>query len=404
MNDMPLEGIRVIDMSHSWAGPHCSRILADFGAEVIKVEYPRRLCLLRGARKEEQAYNHHTAWFQVNRNKYSITLDLKIEKDREILSDLIKKSDVLVENSRTDVMEKLGFGYEDVKKIKPDLIMLSMTSFGQTGPFAHYAGYGATMEALGGIQSLTAYSRDTKPKRIKELDVTNGIAGAGAIMTALLYRQSTGEGQHIDLSQLEAATHSLIGEHLLEYTMKGKQTLPLGNRHRQYAPQGCYKCKGEDKWVVITVRSEGDWQRFCEAVAHPEWRRDPRFASRSVRSENHDALDRLIEEWTTARTHYESMQILQNHGIPSVAVLDVAELSKDPHLRKRGYIMESKDGTEKPFPGMPFKLSKGNGGIRWRGPDLGQHNKFIVCELLGRSKIDVPNIIEDEIGTAYDPE
>lgn len=405
MNNLPLKRIRIIDLSHSWAGPHATRILADFGAEVIKVEYFKRLCLLRGAKKEGRAYNRHAGWFQVNRNKLSITLDLKDEKDCEVLKDLIRTSDVFVENSRTGVMKRLGFSYEDLIKIKPDIIMVSMAGFGNTGPYASYTGYGATFEAVSGIQNLTTYDTNTKPQRIKEMDIINGIAAAGAIMTALLYRRMTGYGQYIDISQMEACTHALIGEYLLEYVMNGSHPLLLGNRHRKFSPQGCYRCKGEDKWVTLTVRSDQEWQKLCVALGKPEWISDTRFITREARIENHDVLDQMIEEWTMQHTHYyEVMQILQSYGIPAGAVLNVAELGADPNLKERGYFVNGVSGSDKPFMGMPFKLSKGAGRVYWRGPDLGKHNAHVLCDLLGRSKDEVRSIREEEIGTAYDPE
>jgi len=404
MDHTPLQGIRIIDLTHAWAGPHATRLLADFGAEVIRVEYPRRLCLLRGAKKENQAYNNHPGWFQVNRNKYSIALDLKQEKDRTILQDLVKISDVFIENARTGVMERLGFSYHHLSEIKPDIIMVSMAAFGNSGPHASYAGYGATIETVGGIQNLTAYDKQSKPYRVKEMDILNGIAAAGVVVTALFHRQRTGEGQHVDFSHLEAGTHALIGEHLLEYAMNGAQTLPLGNRHFACAPQGCYQCRGEDKWVTLTVRSEEEWQRFCDTLGHPEWKTDLRFATRSARMKNHDELDRLITEWTMRQTHYEAMQILQGHGIASGAVLNVKEISDDSHLQGRNYFLDKVSGSDKPFTGLPFKLSRGKGRIRWRGPDLGQHNECVLCKLLGRSRDEVKPLLEDEIGTAYDPE
>jgi crotonobetainyl-CoA:carnitine CoA-transferase CaiB-like acyl-CoA transferase len=403
MKDVPLKGIRVIDLSHSWAAPHCTRILADFGAEVIKVEYPRRLCLLRGARKEKKVYDSHPAWFQVNRNKLSITLDLKSGADRQILRELVKISDVLVHNSRTGVMDRLGFGYADLVNIKEDLVVLSMSAFGQTGPYASYAGYGAVFEALGGIQSLSAYEKNAKPARVKEIDTFNGVMGACAVMTALIYRQRTGKGQHIDLSQLEAATHATIGEHLLEYAMNGVQTSPQGNRHRFFAPQGCYRCNGEDRWIAITIRSDDEWRKFCEVLGHQEWFADPRFATREARQKNHDQLDRLIEAWTLSRNHCEAMHELQHGGLPAGAVLDVVELSNDLHLRERCYFLRSEKHPGRPFMGMPFRLKEGCGKVYWRGPDLGQHNKDVLCDMLGRSEEDVKPIREEEIGTAFDP-
>jgi crotonobetainyl-CoA:carnitine CoA-transferase CaiB-like acyl-CoA transferase len=401
-NTEPLKGIRVLDFTKEWAGPLATRILADFGAEVIRVEYARRMCPLRGGILKDQKYNRHPCWHQVNRNKLSITLDLNLPEDRKIAKDLVSKSDLVVSNSRTGVMEKFGLSYEDLIKINPNVIAINMAAFGATGPYSSYSGYGANFDALTGLQGLTAYSKEGKKYRIKEVDVVNGLTGLCAIMTAFLHRQRTGEGQWIDLSQTAGAIHVLMGEHLLEYVMNGTQTLPLGNRHRWFAPQGCYRCQGEDKWVVLTIRSEEEWQRLCELLGHPEWQKDQRFATRAARRENHDELDRLIEEWTRQYSHYEVMHLLQDHGLVAGAVLTVAELSEDPHLKKRGYFMRSKDGNKGLFPGMPFRLSKGSGNIRWRGPDLGQHNEYVLTELLSFSKDQVRPINENDIGTAYE--
>jgi len=403
-NNAPLSSIRVVDLSHSWAAPHCSRILADYGAEVIKIEYIRRLCLLRGARKDAQIYNSHPAWLHVNRNKYSMTLDLHVEHDRIVLQDLVKTADVLIENSRTGVMDRLGFGYHDLVKIKKDLVVLSMPAFGATGPYASYAGYGAIMESVSGIQSLTAYEKGSRPFRIKELDVTNGIMGACAVMTALVDRQRTGRGQHIDLSQMEAPTHGLIGEHLLLYHMQGTQTHPVGNRHWTFAPQGCYRCKGEDSWITLTIRSDEEWCRFCRALRRPAWAADERFASNTARKEHHDLLDRMIEEWTIAHTHYEAMRILQDHHIAAGAVLNVSELAEERHLLERNYYLREETGSPVFFMGMPFKMSEGGETICRRGPHLGEHNEYVLCELLGRSKDEVQPVREEDIGTAYDLE
>jgi crotonobetainyl-CoA:carnitine CoA-transferase CaiB-like acyl-CoA transferase len=399
---LPLKGMRVIDLTHSWAGPHCTRVLADFGAEVIRVEYIRRLCMFRGGTKENQAYNKQPSWFHLNRNKCSVTLDLNIEQDKRDLKELIKAADVFIENSRTGIMEKLGFNYKELIKINPDIIMVSMAAYGNTGPDAALGAYGAALEAMSGIQNLTGYGADDKPERIREMDVVNGIGASCAIMTALLYRQKTGYGQHVDFSQMEFSTHALIGEHLLEYAMNNTRVPALGNRHRSFAPQGCYRSKGEDKWITLTVRSDEEWQRFCEAVGHPEWKTDPHFACNSARMENHDELDRLIGEWTLKYTHYEAMRIIQNYNIAAGAVLDLADIKNDPHLKQRGYLIPDVNEPEKQSIGMPFKLSKGAGRVRWRGPDLGQHNEYVLCEILGQSKDEIRPINTEEIGTAYD--
>ena len=404
MSSLPLSGIRVIDLSHSWAAPHCARILGDFGAEVIKVEYQKRLCILRGGKKENKHYDHHPAWHQINRSKLGITLDLKCDEDRDILRDLVGISDVVVENSRTMVLDRLGFGYEQMAGIKKDIIMLSMSAFGHTGPYSKYVGYGAIFEAVGGIQSLTAYGDGERPQRIKELDVTNGITGACAVMTALIHRQATGRGQHIDLSQLESATHATIGEHLLEYAVNGTQVKPKGNRHRHYAPQGCYRCKGEDAWVTITIRTEEEWQRFCQVAGHSEWLGDYRFSGRKARRVNHDELDRKIESWTKELGKHEIMNLLQGESIPAGAVFDMDDLNRDPHLKDRQYFSSDVDENGKRFMGMPFQLSGVKAHVRKAGPNLGEHNIDILTTLLDRSVEDVKNPDEHEIGTAFDIE
>jgi crotonobetainyl-CoA:carnitine CoA-transferase CaiB-like acyl-CoA transferase len=400
----PLQGIRILDMTHSWAGPHATRMLADFGAEVIRVEYVRRLCLLRGGLVENKAYDHLPGWLQVNRNKRSITLDLNNEADCRILRLLVATADVFAENGRPGVIDKLGFGYTHLREIKSDIIMVSMSAFGQTGPYAPYAGYGATMEALSGIQTLTAYATDEKPVRIKELDIINGCAAAGAIITALLHRQSSGQGQHIDLSQMEAATHALIGDHLLAYGMNRSVRLPVGNRHPQLAPQGCYPCKAPDTWLTVTVRSEEEWHRFCQALGEPELETDHRFASLSERMRHHNELDGRIAKWTMAHTDIEAMQILQGCGIPAGPAFNAAQLFENDHLRARGYFVTDAVGSEKPFMGLPFKLSKSGACRIRRGPQLGEHNREITDRFAGQSEDTIRPFNEDAIGTAYDPE
>lgn len=404
MKNAALRGVRVIDFSHSWAVPHCARVLADYGAEVVKVEYVRRLCLLRGARNEREVYDSHPGWLQVNRNKLSVTLDLNVEADREAFRRLLSASDVLIENSRAGVMDRLGFGYSDIVKIRKDMIMLSSTAFGSSGPFAAYCGYGAVIEAVGGIQSLTAYETDGKPMRIREIDVTTGLAAACAVMTALIHRQRTGEGQHIDLSQLEAASHVLIGEQLLEYFANGRQSLPMGNRHSTFAPQGCYRCSGDDKWVALTVRDNEEWSALCEVVGRPELASDRRFSTSEARMENQDLLDRVIGEWTLVRSHVQVMHALQSRGIPSGAVLDFAEVSSDPHLKERGYFQSGVGGSERPFMGMPFKLSRGEGSVRTRGPRLGEHNDYVFSGLLGMKEEGIGSFTAGDIGMAFDLE
>lgn len=404
MGAQALAGVRILDFCHSWAGPHATRILADYGAEVIRVEYVPRLCALRGARADDRMYDKHPMWFQVNRGKRSTTLNLHRETDRDIIRDLVARSTLVFDNARAGVMEKLGFGYEDLKKLKPDVILVTMAAYGKTGPWSGYAGYGGSIETVSGIQNLTAYEPGSKPARVKELDIVNGIAGACAAMTALVHHRRTGEGQWVDVSQMEAATHALLGEHLLEFVMNGTSGPPRGNRHRWLAPQGCYRCKGRDRWVTLLVRSDEEWRRLCDVLGHPEWQDDDRFATNEKRMEHHDLLDELIESWTSTRYHHDVTELLGARGLAAGAVLDTADLARDPHLEDRGYFASSTDGVPGLFPGLPFRMSRTPGAIRWRGPDLSRHQKEIICGLLGRPAEDARPVDETEIGTAFDPE
>lgn len=415
----PLAGIRVIDMTHSWAGPHCTRLLADYGAEVIKVEYPRRMCFFRGARTQDHAYDKQTPWQQINRNKKSVALDLNVPAEREMLQDLVRVADVFVSNSRHGVLEKLGFDYATLSTLKPDIIMLSMTAFGDTGPYADYCAYGAVMEGVGGIQSLTRYEDDVTPQRIREMDVINGIGGAAAVVTALHYRRATGSGQYIDLSQMELPTHALIGEQLLQQAIDGNHASPAGNASVHFAPQGCYPCAGTDKWITLAVRTQEEWLAFCrilegspvaasgEEPALASLHSDSRFATGEGRLENRIALDALIARWTRDKGHLDLMRQLQAAGVPAAAVLDTSELAADPHLRARGYFHATEAGEDsgadspKQRMGVPFKLQNTQTVAR-RGPNLGEHNLEVGSVVLNREHDRITMLDESSIGTAYD--
>tara|TARA_R110002049_G_scaffold21045_21_gene77442 strand:- start:3999 stop:6467 length:2469 start_codon:yes stop_codon:yes gene_type:complete len=411
----PLEGIRVVDFTHSWAGPHCTRLLADYGADVIKIEYPGRLCFFRGGRTQDQAYNKQAPWDQINRNKQSVALDLNHPADRAMLYELIKTADVCVSNSRPGVMEKLGCDYTTLSALKPDIIMLSMSAFGETGPYADYCAYGAVMEGLGGIQSLTRYSDDDTPQRIREMDVINGIGGAAAITTALSHRGLTGQGQFIDMSQMELATHALIGEQLLQWDVDAESSAPVGNASAEFAPQGCYPCAGENRWITLSIASQQQWLSFCALVqadqSHEDTagfsldlESDSRFNTNERRLANQQALDGLIMQWTASREPVEMMGELQRVGVSATAVVNVAELTEDPHLQARQYFHTAASGngaSQERFVGVPFKL-KGMKTTVYPGPRLGEHNSEVGQSLPGLSSAAIPVLDESSIGTAYD--
>lgn len=404
MADLPLKGIRVIDLGHEWACPHTARFLADFGAEVIKIEYQKRLDFLRGGITTNRAYDNKIPFWQVHRNKQSLTLDLRDPLEKDIFEKLVIKSDIVLENSRPGVFDRLGLGYARLRQLKPDIIVISMSAFGNSGPEAQYRGYGGTIEALAGIQSLTGYGPDEPARRIREMDVTNGIMGAAAALTALIARQQTGQGDWVDLSEMESASHALIGEHLMDHAVNGTAVVPRGNRHPEFAPQGCYRCMGEEAWLVLSIQNDEEWGHLCRILDQPEWVSDTRFSTVQARREHHDEIDHHIGEWSRHRTALEATETLQASGIAAGPVLSVMDLTKDEHLQRRNYYqhLESSPEAER-YPGFPFRLSRGDGRLLTRGPDLGSHNREIVSGLLGFPEARIPTVDPSQLGTSFEP-
>jgi crotonobetainyl-CoA:carnitine CoA-transferase CaiB-like acyl-CoA transferase len=401
-SEQPLAGIRIIDFTHDWAGPHATRIMGDYGAEVLKIEYTPRLCGMRGAYLERR--NSHPRWWEINRNKGSITLNLHLPAQLEACKRLIATADAIVDNSRPGVMAGFGLGFEVLQALKADIIVIAMSAYGATGPESQYAGYGGAIEAISGVQSLTAYDPAGDRMRIRELDVTNGVMGACALMTALLHRELTGEGQFVDLAQREATTW-MIGDHLLAHTTQNTYPSAAGNRHPDYV-QGCYRCRDEDRWAVITIRNDAEWRSLCVAMQRGELGRDERFASAAARLLHHDALDQVIESWTRTQDDKALAALLQSQGIAAGYVANAADLAADPHLQERGWWtrdpLHSDAGR---YPGFPFAFVGEEAALfKRRGPDLGEDNARILGGEIGWDIADYESLHVSDLGTAYDLE
>jgi crotonobetainyl-CoA:carnitine CoA-transferase CaiB-like acyl-CoA transferase len=397
-----LNGVRVLDLTHDWAGPHATRLLADCGADVIKIEYPRRLDGMRGAQLDNERYNSHPRFWQLHRNKRSLTLDLTRDDHRARALALIRSADVVVDSSRPGVLERLGLSWDVMRAERPDVILVRMSAFGATGPEGEYGGYGGAIEPTSGIQSFTGYGDGGPPKRIRELDATNGIAGACAVLTALVRRQATGHGALVDLSQTEAAISTMAGDRFLAVAAKAASAKPIGNQHPTFAPQGCYRCLGEDRWVALSIQTDQEWQALCHRIERPELAADARFSTPDGRRQHHEVLDEAISAWTKSRTHREAMAQLQEAGVRAGAVFDVSDVVSDPHLAARNWLLDAQDGSGR-FPGAPFKFSDPV-VVRRRGPSLGEHNMEISTEIIGMSPDDVEPIRASDLGTAFDPE
>ena len=382
MARLPLQGVRVLDLTHIWAGPRAIKLLADMGAEVIKVEYQGQPepGAIQGNEAVEGLRRRGGSFEQLHRNKYGITLDLKHPAGVRAFKDLARISDVVADNFSKGVLDRLGVGFADLQEVNSEIIMLSMPIFGQTGPESHYIGVGVMMEQMSGQLSLTGYPGGMPMKSgANHGDPTNGVHAAAAILTALVYRARTGRGQFIDFSHLESAV-PLVGEAILDFTMNGRVQEPHGNEDRVMAPHGCYRCLGEDRWVVIAVEEEDQWRALCRVIGHPELASDPRFQDNLSRYEHRHALTLCIEEWTQQHDHYQAMHLLQEAGVPAGAVLDTREVFHDPHLHARDYFytLEHPDIGVYEYMGVVPKLSKTPGSIRRPAPLLGQHQDYVL--------------------------
>lgn len=406
-DDLPLQGIRILEFGQLLAIPHAVKLLADMGAEVIKIESCVRLNFHRASsfvanEPGEAFWNRAANYNDQNRNKMEITLDLTKPKGVEIARALVKISDVVCENFASRVMRNFGLDYESLKMIRSDIIMLSSTGYGHTGPWADYIAAGSTTEPASGLLSITGYPDALpRPANIPYTDYVGAEHGAFAIMAALHYRQLTGRGQWIDLAQSQAGS-CLIGEVLLDYLVNGRVQTRMGNKHPYLAPQGCYPCLGDDKWITIAVSCQEEWQSLCHVMHDPAWCQEPMFADPMSRHAHQDELDRHLAQWTSRFDHYELMHLLQQAGVPAGAVLTNKELLQDPHYQSRNFyqMLDHPAGTgigRRPYPGVAWKLSRTPGSIRTPAPTLGQDNAYVLQRLLGFSPSDIDELAREGI-------
>ena len=404
-----LDGVRVLDFSRIWAGPHCTKLLADMGAEVIKVESvrnwdPHRMIVgsgnLPGGEPGPDPWNR-SGWFNtLHMSKLGVTCEIRHPEGRAVLEELVSISDVVVENFRAGLMARRGFDYDHLRGIRPDIIVLSMPAFGNTGPWKDFIQYGIGQEQLGGVSSMNGYRNEDAPVKsgVNFGDPISGAHAAGAILSALWRRRRTGQGAFLDVSQLES-TIMTVGEHLLGYQMTGQTPHNRDNRHPDMAPHGAYPCRGEDRWVTIAVDSDAQWRRLCEVMGQPHLAGDVRFATQDSRHQNHDALDGIIGSWTATHDAQELSDLLQRNGVAAAPVMTAEDIFNDPHYQDRG-VLELVDHPSAGMyfmPGIPWKMSGTPGEVRWPAPRLGEHNSYVFSQLLGMSDQDVYTLDESEV-------
>jgi len=392
-----LDDVRVLDLTRVVAGPFGSSLLADLGAEVIKVELP--------GRGDDARYGYPSAndvpvmFLALNRNKKGITLDLRKPRGQEVVRRLLSHCDVLVENFAPGTMAKWGLDYEALRAIQPRLIYAALSGFGQTGPYAHRTSYDLIAQAMSGLMSLTGFA-DGPPVRAGGAlgDYIGGVFMALAVLAALRHRDRTGEGQFVDVSNMDAIFAMMDGWPTV-YAATGRTPSRRGNRHPSTAPYDCFAAR--DGYVVLGVGNNQLFRQLMAAIGLSALAEDPRFRAPRRRLEHQDEIHRVVGDWVASRTVAEVMAQLGPEGanIPCAPVMAVEQLVHDPHLQARGMLLRlahPKVG-EVLVPGVPFKLSASPGTVRTLGPELGQHTDEVLRGLLRLSDAEVEQLRAEQV-------
>jgi len=380
----PLDGVRVIEMGSLLAGPFCGQLLADFGAEVIKIEPPGKGDPMRqwGRNRKEGK----TLWWPIiARNKKSVTLNLREEEGQNLARRLITGADVVVENFRPGTMERWGMGYEDLSEANPGLVMVRVSGYGQTGPYRDQAGFGSIGEAMGGIRHVTGFP-DRPPPRVgislgDSLAATFGALGA---VTALFNREVRGgRGQVVDVGIYEAVL-ALMESTIPEYALAGNVRGRTGAILPFVAPSNTYPTEDGD-YVVIGANADTVFGRFAKALGKPEWAEDERYATHNARGEHQEELDDMISAWTGERTADDVIEAMREASVPAGKLFTARDMMEDPHYEARGNVVTVDDPEIGPFPmqNVVPRLTETPGEVRWTGPALGQHNDEVMGEILG---------------------
>jgi crotonobetainyl-CoA:carnitine CoA-transferase CaiB-like acyl-CoA transferase len=383
MRGGPLQGVRVIELTKVWAGPYTGKLLAYLGAEVIKIESLESLDVTRIYGVADM--NNAPGFQSVNPQKLSVQIDMKTPKGVGLILDLLSKSDILVENLRPGAVKRLGLGYEAVKKIKPDIVFVSMGMYGGDGPLSYQTGYAPCFAALGGVSALVGYEGQSPTgMNVRYADSTYGAAAAYAAVVALMHRRRTGQGQFVDVSAVECMT-SMIGDAMMDFALNGTIRECDGNRNPDMAPHGVYPCR-DGEWISIAVSSEKAWKALAEAMGRPELAEHPHFRTLSGRKAHEDELDRLVSEWTASRDAAELVAGLQQRGVAAAKSQSSVDLISDQHLWSRNFYREVKDGAgqTKLTVGPSWKMSR-EAAIVDAAPRLGEHNAYVLGDILGLS-------------------
>jgi crotonobetainyl-CoA:carnitine CoA-transferase CaiB-like acyl-CoA transferase len=397
---LPLDGVRVVDMTWVWAGPYLGSLLAMLGAEVIKVESRSRPDFFRrhvvwplaDAEPVELGPNECMMFNTVNLSKLSVALNLARPEGIDLIKRLVAVSDVVIENMRAGALKRMGLDYEALRAVNPRVILLSSSARGGAGPEAHYAGYASVHHAVGGGMCITGHPDGPPAHAVGDVDLMNATASAFAVVAALYHREETGEGQFIDFSQCEGVT-ALIGEVLLDYQMTGRIPERKGNSDDFMAPHNLYPCWGVDRWLAIAVETDEEFAALARVMERPELAADPRFAAAAARKRNEAELDAIISEWTRPRDRDLMARQLGEAGVAAAPSRDAQDLFHDPHLRARGVFVELDHPETGPrdFVGLPWQMSDCEPVLK-RPPLLGEHNDYVFGGLLGLDEAEIARL------------
>jgi benzylsuccinate CoA-transferase BbsF subunit len=404
MQKLPLEGIRVADFGQMWAGPHLSQWLSVLGAEVIKIETSLRLDFMRQVGQPPallgKGPNAGSAYSSLACGKKSVVLNMNTPKAQELAKKLIKISDIVTENFGGNILERWGLSYDEMKKIKPDIIAYAGSGYGRSGPYKDRPSYAEIVESYDGSTYANGWPGGD-PNTVGPspwTDATQAMHGAFAVMAALYHRNQTGEGQYID-SAMIAGSANFLGELIMGNIINGTLGERIGNHDSAMAPHSCYRCAGDDGWVAIAVAGEKEWQAFCRVLGNPEWTKKAEFSDELSRWNNQDELDKLIEAWTLKHHSYEVTEMLQKAGVMATPSLSTKQFVEDQHVKEREFMFT----TDHPvmgkilLTGVPWRLSDSPKGNYTYPPLLGEHNDYVFGQLLGLSKEELQKCREEKV-------
>ncbi|KAA8877304.1 CoA transferase [Nocardia colli] len=399
MKQLPLKGIRVLDLTMMWAGPYATKMLGEMGADVIKIEsagaWDNVRTLFPSTDQVDDPWNANYYFSEYNHEKRSVTLDLRREAGRQAFLRLARNSDVVIDNYRADVMDKLGLSPEVLLETNPRLVIVSMAAFGKHGADSNLVGFGPIFEMMSGLTSLSGYDSDT-PQRsgVSYGDPIGGLTAVGAVTLSLLNRERTGSGSVIDLSQNEACA-AMAGAAFAAYAASGFVETPTGNRNRAWAPEGCYPARGDDQWIVLSCTNDAEWAVCAALTGHA----DLGVLTLEERRTRHDEIDELIAAWSSRIDPRVAVEALQAAGVPAGRVLDMRTIKDDPHLYARGFWIRVPNEKMRPYRkhGVVWRFREANPTIARHAPYFGADNREVLSSVGGMTPAEIDQLEADGV-------